>query len=232
MIQPQPIIKHFGHRPRGKFFYLFLAQVLLVALSPYFEKPGLPILMLRLLAAVAFFTGVYAVSEKRAQWVTALALAVPAGVLNAVFAFRPHIQINLPALITTILFLAYTLVTLLRAVLRAETVTLDTIYGALSVYLLIAFLWGTAFMLLETLHPGALAPNASSHPNHPIDWSDCMFYSFVTLTSLGYGDMVPVIPESRSLSILEAVSGIMYVAILIARLVGLYSSTRRLESPQ
>jgi len=227
----QPIIADFGPRPRGKFFYLFLAQVLLLALSPYFEKPGLPILLLRLLAAAAFFTAVYAVSEKHAQWITALALAVPAGVLNALSAFRPDMQITVPALIATILFLAYTLVTLLRAVLRAETVTLDTIYGALSVYLLIAFVWGTAYMLLETLHPGALAMNTTRHPDHHIDWSDCMFYSFVTLTSLGYGDMVPAIPQSRSLSILEAVSGIMYVAILIARLVGLYSSTKSRAKP-
>jgi len=121
------------------------------------------------------------------------------------------------------LFLAYALVTLLLAVLRAETVTLDTIYGALSVYLLIAFVWGVAYMLLEALHPGTLAMDSTRHPNHQMDWSDCMYYSFATLTSLGYGDIAPVLPHSRSLSILEAVSGVMYVAGLIARLVGLHS---------
>ena len=121
------------------------------------------------------------------------------------------------------MFLAYALVTLLLAVLRAETVTLDTIYGALSVYLLIAFVWGVAYMLLEALHPGTLAMDSTRHPNHQMDWSDCMYYSFATLTSLGYGDIAPVLPHSRSLSILEAVSGVMYVAGLIARLVGLHS---------
>ncbi len=224
MTASQPTITNPGHKARGKFSYLFFAQILLVALAPYLERPGLPVMLLRLLAAVALLTAVYAVSERHAQWVTALVLAIPAGVLNAVSAFRPDFQITVPALITTILFLAYALVTLLRAVLRAESVTLDTIYGALSVYLLIAFVWGAAYMLLETLHPGALA--STRQPNHQIDWSDCMFYSFVTLTSLGYGDIVPVLPQSRSLSILEAVSGVMYVAVLIARLVGLHSTTK------
>jgi hypothetical protein len=68
--------------------------------------------------------------------------------------------------------------------------------------------------------------NAARHANHKIDWFDTMFYSFVTLTSLGYGDIVPMTAQARSLSILEAVSGIMYVAVLISRLVGLYSAQR------
>jgi len=226
MTASQPTIRDLARKTRGKFFYLLFAQVLLLVLAPYLERPGLPVLVLRFLAVVALLSAVYAVSEKRAQWITALVLALPAGVLNGVSAFRPDPQITVPTLIITILFLAYALVMLLRAVLRAETVTLDTIYGALSVYLLIAFVWGVAYMLLETLHPGALAMDSTRHPNHQIDWSDCMYYSFTTLTSLGYGDIAPVLPQSRSLSILEAVSGVMYVAVLIARLVGLHSTTK------
>jgi hypothetical protein len=107
---------------------------------------------------------------------------------------------------------------------------MDTIYGALSVYLLIAFVWGVGYMLLEKLHPGSLALGVMHQPNQQIDWTDCMFYSFVTLTSLGYGDIVPLSPQSRSLSILESVSGTMFVAVLIARLVGLYSATRTMTA--
>jgi hypothetical protein len=190
------------------------------------DKPGLETVLFRLLAAVAFLAAVYAVSEKRAQWITALALLIPSAVLNVLFTLRPELRIAVPALVFTILFLGFTLVTLLGAVLRAETVTSDTIYGALSVYLLMAFVWGIAYLLIETLHPGSLSMDRARHPNHNADWFDCMFYSFVTLTSLGYGDMVPVTAQSRSLSILEAVSGIMYVAVLVARLVGLYSTRK------
>jgi hypothetical protein len=209
---------------QGKFFYVFLCQVLLLVLFPYLKQSGLPLVLFRLLGAVALVSGVYAVSDKRAQWIAALALAVPAIALNTVLAFRPDPQIVVAMLIFTILFLVLTLVSLLRAVVRAERVTHDTIYGALSVYLLMAITWAAAYSLLVTIHPGAILMDAARHPNHRMDWSDCVFYSFVTLTSQGYGDIVPMTAQARSLSILEAVSGTMYVAVLVARLVGLYSS--------
>lgn len=224
---PQLTIANIASRARGKFSYFFFAQVLLLVLSPFLEKPGLPVLTLHLLAAAAFLTAVYALSEKRAEWTAALMLGVPASILNALAAFRPDYPITIMTVLATILFLAYTLVTLLRAVLRSQNVTLDTIYGAVSVYLLMAFVWGAAYVLLETIHPGALAINSMRNPDHQIDWSDCMFYSFVTLTTVGYGDMIPVLPQARLLSILEAVSGTMYVGILIARLVSLYSRPRQ-----
>ena len=217
---------------QGKFFYLFLCQVLLLVLFPYLEQPGLPLVLFRLLGAAAFVSGVYAVSDKRAQWIAALALAVPAGVLNTVFAFRPDPQIAVPMLIFTILFLVFTLVSLSRAVLRAERVTHDAIYGGLRVYLLMAIAWAAAYLLLVTIHPGAILMDAARHPNHRMDWFDCVFYSFVTLTSLGYGDIVPMTAQARSLSILEAVSGIMYVAVLIARLVGLHSARKTQMNPE
>jgi hypothetical protein len=208
---------------QGKFFYVFLCQVLLLVVFPYLKQPGLPLVLFRLLVAVAFVSGVYAVSDKRAQWMTALALAIPAVALNIVFAFRPDPQIAVPMLIFTILFLVLTLVSLLQAVVRAERVTHDTIYGALSVYLLMAIAWAAAYSLLVTIHPGAIVMDAARQ-NHKMDWSDCVFYSFVALTSQGNGDIVAMTAQARSLSILEAVSGTMYVAILVARLVSLYSS--------
>ena len=226
MAAPQTILTVHAHKQRGKFFYLLVAQVLLIALFPYLNRPGLPIVMFRLLGVLVFLTGIYAVSEKQVQWVIALALAVPAGILNSLSTLRNDARLAVPGLTFAILFLAYTVVTLLRSVLRAQSVTPDTIYGAISVYLLMALLWGSAYLLLETLQPGALALDSARHPNHRIDWFDCMYFSFVTLTSTGFGDMVPITAQSRSLSILEAVSGIMYVAVLVARLVGLYSSTK------
>jgi uncharacterized membrane protein YhaH (DUF805 family) len=225
MVAEQTILSLSGRSRRGKFFYLFLALVLLMALFPYLDKPGLPTVLFRLLGAAAFFSGVYAVSDKRTQWITALTLAVAAGGFNAFFAFRPDPRIVVPALIFTIAFLAFTLVSLLRAVVRDERVTHDTIYGALSVYLLMAIAWGSAYLLLATLQPGSFSVDPARHANPTVNWSDCMFYSFVTLTTTGYGDIVPMTAQARSLSILEAVSGTLYVAVLVARLVGLYSGS-------
>ena len=232
MAKLQTTLEISSSRKQGKFFYLFLCQVLLLVLFPYLERPGLPMVLFRSLGAVAFVSGVYAVSDKRAQWITALAIAIPAGAFNAVYAFRPDSRIAVPTLVFTILFVVFTLVSLLRAVVRAERVTHDTIYGALSVYLLMAIAWGAAYLLLVTVQPDAIFMDPARHPNHTMDWSDCVFYSFVTLTSLGYGDIIPLTSQARSLSILEAVSGIMYVAVLIARLVGVHATAKSQVNPK
>src|SRR5580700_6781263 len=84
---------------QGKFFYVLVCQVLLLVLFPYLKQPGLPLVLFRLLGAVALVSGVYAVSDTRAEWITALALAIPAVALNIVFAFRPNPQIVVPMLI-------------------------------------------------------------------------------------------------------------------------------------
>jgi hypothetical protein len=228
MAAPKPIALISKQSKRSKFSYLFATQVSLVVLFPYLAKPGLSTVIFRITSALAFVAAVYAVSDKRAQWITGLLLAVPTAILNTWVTFHVASSATVVlSLVSTLIFLGFTMIVLLRAVLRTETVTRDTIYGALSVYFLMAFVWGIAYMLLETLQPGGLSVDAVRHPNHAVDWFDCMFYSFVTLTSLGYGDMVPISAQCRSLSILEAVSGIMYVAVLVARLVGLYSSRNR-----
>lgn len=211
-------------RKRGKLIYLFLAQVALLVLYPFFDTPGWTFALFRLFAAGTFFAGVYGISRTRSQWITALALAIPAGLLNAFVAFYPQRVLMVPTLLCTLVFMAFTLASLLHAVLRDEAVTHDTIYGALSVYLLMASVWGVMFLLLETLQPNAFV--ISHHPGQVIQWADCLFYSFVTLTSLGYGDIVPMTAHARSLSVLEAVSGIMYMAVLVARVVGIYSNNK------
>src|SRR5262245_16920324 len=123
MAVPRTTTRLPGYVKRGKFFYLFLVQVLLLVLFPYLERSGFPMVIFRLLGALAFFAAVYAVSDNRAQWVTAFGLAIPAGVLNTIFVFRPDSQIAVPTAIFSILFLAYTLVLLLRAVVYARTIT-------------------------------------------------------------------------------------------------------------
>ena len=92
---------HAGWRP-GKFFYLFLAQILLLVLFPYLEKPGLPVIVFRLLGAFAFTSAVYAVSDKPVLWITALCLMIPAALLNTLFVIRPERNIAVPALLSTI----------------------------------------------------------------------------------------------------------------------------------
>src|SRR5262249_50076821 len=167
----QPIIATAAKRQPGRFIYLFFAQVLLLILFPYLETPGLPTVLFRLLAVSAFLSCVYAVSEKRAQWITALALALPAGIFNAIYALKPSARIAVPTLICTMVFLIFTLAFLLRVVVKAEKVTHDTIYGAISVYLMMAIVWGAVYMLMVTIQPSAFSMDIARHGNRRMDWS-------------------------------------------------------------
>jgi hypothetical protein len=116
-----------------------------------------------------------------------------------------------------LLFYAYTTVVILLHVLKDREVTADTLCGAVCVYLLMGMTWMMAYVLLEGTQPGSFAS-----PETALNWSDLLYYSFATLTTVGYGDVAPLTSKARSLSFLEAVFGVLYVAVLISRLVGAY----------
>lgn len=116
-------------------------------------------------------------------------------------------------------FYAYAIAHLLHYVLRRDEMTADKLYGAVAAYIMIAIFWAYLFGVLQYFHPGAFALYGSPTT---MNLADLIFYSFTVLTTAGFGDITPVLIQSRFPTILEAVTGVMYVAILIARLTGVY----------
>ena len=106
---------------------------------------------------------------------------------------------------------------LLAGVLAEGRVDAERVCAALCVYLLAGIAFGGVFAALETHAPGSLAGAG------PIDLDDAVYFSFVTLATLGYGDIAPAASATRALAVLEAVFGQLYLAVLIARLVSLYA---------
>jgi hypothetical protein len=113
----------------------------------------------------------------------------------------------------------YGLITLLvlAQVFRAGPVTAHRIQGAIAVYLLLGLSWAATYELLSLVRPGAFA-GSGMEGDTSRSWT---YYSFVTLTTVGYGDITPVHPLARSLAVFEALTGQLYPAILLARLVSL-----------
>lgn len=107
----------------------------------------------------------------------------------------------------------------LREALRRGSVTRERLYAASSVYLLAGLAFALTYHWLERVQPGSL--RGSGGAGGPFDLDDAVYFSFVTLATLGYGDVVPVTPVARSLAIVEAVGAQLFVAVLIARLVSL-----------
>ena len=112
---------------------------------------------------------------------------------------------------------------LLAAVVLAQTfggadVSIHHVQGAVAAYLLLGLVWAAAYALVAALHPGAFASNVSLQQDRSF-----VYFSFVTLTTVGFGDVTPVHSTARSLVVLEALTGQLYPAVLLARIVTLHT---------
>jgi hypothetical protein len=129
-------------------------------------------------------------------------------------------------------FCLYTALILLRHVLASGSVHAGIVHAALSVYILLAPFWAGAYVLVAINSPGAFSLGATSN-GVPTDlagaylFADMLHLSIATLTSTGYGDITPIAPFARSLSQLEQLVGVFYIAVLISRLIGLYPAQDR-----
>jgi hypothetical protein len=194
---------------------LFSALLLIVIfVIPPFLEPGSG---RRLAGDVAYalllVSGVRALGERRLARLVLMPVAL---VTLAVYLGSRVVPVAEPWVLgTSLSSLLLFLVLVLGQTLRAGPITFHRIQGAVAAYLLLGVIWAYAYALLAHVRPGALAG-----PVNPADGPRAfLYFSFVTLTTVGYGDVLPVHPLARSLAMLEAVTGPLYLAILVARLV-------------
>jgi hypothetical protein len=201
-----------------------------------------------LVAAGTFMVTAWFVLESRRQFVVVGTLALTA-LLPFVWLVRqpeeqfPYLVERLYLLNVTIwlLFTAYIALVVFRSIISAKRIRANEIYGAIYVYLLIGVIFAEIFQLLLAWNPGALFfdPGRFSGPltirNNSLltrSVGDLLYYSFVTLSTVGYGDVTPASPGARALSLIEAILGIMYVATMIARFVSIQTNNHsRNETP-
>lgn len=113
----------------------------------------------------------------------------------------------------------------LRFAMRTASVDAEHLYAALSVYLLAGLLFGVVHWTMEQTWPGSLTDAGSRAADATFSLSAAIYYSFVTLATLGYGDIVPRTEVARGVAVLEAIGGQLYVAVLVAKLVGARPAT-------
>ncbi len=215
--------------------FLILLSVLLVlfVLRPLLTELGSSVVILDLLSIVLFLSCINAVSYKRRHiYISSILLCFG---LGARILAETRGDESLKTVYLTIydafsvLFLIYTSILILNYVLRGKEVTRDRIAAAICVYLLLGVLWGAAYRLMYTLDPNSLslgdvATVSLADTRHSRDFT---YFSYVTLTTLGYGDITPKSPTFKYLASLEAIVGQLYLAILIARLVGIHIAQAR-----
>ena len=208
--------------PRWSNSVLLIAILLLLFVEPLMFGR----LVYDALVSVVLLTAVWAVSPGPRLFVACLVFATPVflGRWGQYF-FDSH-WLAIISAVFAMTFFALTLTALLWRVRSGTTVTLDTIAGAVCAYLILGVVWAFAFSLIELSHPGSFLVNgaalgAAAGPPKIVR-QELLYLSLVTLSTVGYGDIVPVVPMARMLAVLEAVTGQIYLAVLIGGLVGVH----------
>jgi len=207
------------HLYRFRFSVLLASLLLLALISPVVEIADWRRGPINLLFAAVILSAINAASESQGALLAAVFVAIPAFVLNwsRLFIDSPGFEIFADLILTVLLF--FTTAVVLRAVFRAVHVGVDELSGAVASYLLIAVAWAVSFRMIETMIPGAFA---QIDPDPQAAFTQFLYLSLTTVTTLGYGDITPISPVARIWATLEAVTGVLYVAVLVARLVSLY----------
>lgn len=213
---------------KGGFIFLLISLVLLFVLFPFVPEEVIGVNFLDIFFSIILLSGVYAVSHRKSLFYLALFFAFTAFGAGVLIYFVKAPVILLIRYISYILFFFVVISAILSHLLRAKKVTADIIFGSICVYLLLGMIWAMGFSVIEIFQPGSFLSamesigTGSSEFFNRSSFRSLIYYSFVTLTTLGYGDIVPSTPPARMFSILESITGQLYIAILIARLVGLH----------
>ena len=208
----------------GRFRFLFAALMILVAVMPFLRPGAFGAGILQVLFTLLLLSGLYAVGDGKRALVVAAVFAGPALVLAWAGRFTANTAVGGIGALLLAGFLVFTATQILGYIVRARRVTSELIFGAVSVYLMMGVVGALLFAVLDLWSPGSLRMpgGAGSAVDDATQFSAVAYYSFVTLTTLGYGDITPVSRMARSLSTMEAVTGQLYLAVLVARVVGLH----------
>lgn len=210
------------------FGYLLAALIFFLATAPFAGHTALGEFRFRALFTLVLLGGV-ATMRSRRKTLIAAGLALPALAGNWI---ASSIEIDNSQVFTyavSAVFLIYITLVILAALLSETQVTSDTVLGGICVYLLMGVVWFMLYAVVLQIRPDAILANGeplgASLAAAP---SSLLYFSYVTLATLGYGDVVPNSPATQMMASAEAMTGQLFVAILIARLVGMHiaGSTR------
>ncbi len=219
------LLKRFINRMRSRrFAYLTKSLVLLIIAYPYLEIEVVGQVVMTVITIIVMVSLIIAVSDTRRSIVIALCLTVPWFVTLMInfplFEAERGIVVKKEIVFAVLLFF-YTTITIFMHLLKSREVTSEILFASVCVYLLIGLAWAALYVFIDLVYPHSFIDVGD---NLAITAPRFLFFSYITLTTVGYGTMTPVSDPARSLALLEAIIGQLYLAILVARLVGLHIS--------
>ncbi len=225
---PSNIASDRGVRPRVSAAGFLAALVLSLMATPFVRGLGGGPLYEAVLYTIVMCTGLIATGSRRGLPFALVTVVLAAIWLNELWPRQgPARAYILPAMA----FLGVVIASLLGFILRAKQVDADVLCAGISVYLILGLLWGLAYTLVAQVNPSAFAYNAARGTATTMSGFTAIYFSFMTLMTVGYGDITPVADVARMLAMVEAMTGTLFFGVMIARLVSLYSASGQTRTP-
>jgi len=206
-----------------RFINLFVVIVIMMILSPFVSRSPYLRMLNNIVLILVLLSAVYTVKKQKAVFIVGLLLGIPWVLTAWIHLFRPGIITPAILALTSMIFDGYIIFVLFRHIIKAKKVTADIIFGAVTVYFLLGIFYTSLYMFFDAVTQAPLFAYAGADTAvASVETSKLFYFSFVTLTTLGYGDIRPISDLTRIFAVLEAMTGVLYSAALIGRLIGLY----------
>lgn len=204
----------------SKFFLLLLALLLIILLAPHLQTSLFGGWALVAFYFFVIFTVIYAIRSEHKLMLRIMLIQAVLNVIINVLAQAGHFYwLEIINIMIFLLFCFFALLIIFQHIIKTKSVTTDTIFGSMCVYLLIGLVFALIYQLIEIVNPGSFYYVLAASNDFSFASYDFYYFSFVTLTTLGYGDILPVTYLAKSVVIVESITGIFYLATLVARLI-------------
>ena len=205
-------------------FLILLCLILgLHVLVPILNRFTTARIFMELFLTAIAISMLYTISHKKGHVIVGMLLAIVMLASRWLEYFYPNIGILAIGMIAGALVIALVIANLLVFMLKSEEVKLEIIYAAILLYLLAALMWAFVYTVIELVDPASFNIDLSRPQDYLLEFQ---YFSFVTITTLGYGDITPVTEVAKAITALEAVVGQLYLVVAVAWLVGMYVSKK------
>ena len=202
---------------KSRFIYIIFAIILVLMVNPFIRPLGfIGHLFSTIFLAMIPLASAYALTEDRKKAIIVLFIAAPFVILDGLNVYFTSRVIMIVAFSFGTILYFYIVILLVRILLSIRVITADLIHCAISIYLLIGIMWAGIYTVLEGISPGSFSETSGT--------VDLLYFSFVTLTTVGFGDVAPLSVLGKRLAVFEAAMGSIYMAVIIAMIVGRYMS--------
>ncbi len=210
-------------------FELLCSLILLIATMPFVDGLSEGEVIEPILITIVLICALMAVGGRKKVLMMGFLLLLPAIATRWLHHFFPSLIPHMLYFSSGLIFIVFVVANIFKYVLRAQRVNTEVICAGISIYLLMGMIWSIFYRTLGQMNPNAFmfvqAPNADM----TMTSFNAFYFSFSTLSSVGYGDITPVSKGARMMAVMETITGIFYVAVMISRLVTLY--TPKLAAP-